>query len=340
MENSEGNNIELHKVFGFKSLFLKLIGVIAATVAIKGFMIPNHFLDGGLLGISILIHEFYHIDVWVPLLLLNLPFVIISYKKIGKTFAVHAFIALVLLGISLNVLPIPEITKDHFLVAAFGGVFVGLGIGFVIRSGGVIDGLEIIAEFTNKKFGITTSEIIMAINTIVFLIIAIFLGLEKAMYSIITFFTAIKVSDYVVDGFEKLICLTIISANHEVIKDLIVNKFDKPITVYKGERGNLPGSYNERHDCDIVATVVTRLEVHKIKKAIAKADPKAFMFVQNINEVKGGLVSRRTGHWNNFLSLRRRNCIILLIRILLHYKKTNPKLLGESFRVLSTITKS
>lgn len=221
---------------------------------------------------------------------------LISFKKIDKSFALHSLLALVLLGIALNVLPIPEITKDHFLVAAFGGVFVGLGIGFVIRSGGVIDGLEVIAEFTNKKFELTTSEIIMAINTVVFLVIAFFLGLEKAMYSIITFFTVIKVSGYVVDGFEKLICLTIISPNDKVIKDIIVNKFDKPITVYKGERGNLPGSFDVSHDCDIIATVVTRLEVHKIKKAIAQADPKAFMFVQNINEVKGGLISRQTHH--------------------------------------------
>lgn len=296
MHTPNKNEIGLSRVFNFKSILLKILWVIAATIAIKGFMIPNHFLDGGLLGIAILIHEFYHIDVWIPLLLLNFPFVIISFKKIDKSFALHSLLALILLGITLYVLPIPEITKDHFLVAAFGGVFVGLGIGFVIRSGGVIDGLEVIAEFTNKKFGLTTSEIIMAINTIVFLIIAFFLGLEKAMYSIITFFTAIKVSDYVVDGFEKLICLTIISPNHQVIKDIIVNKFDKPITVYKGQRGNLPGSFTISHDCDIVATVVTRLEVHKIKKAITQADPKAFMFVQNINEVKGGLISRESHH--------------------------------------------
>ena len=168
----DSNKLELKTVFAPKSLLLKIIGIVCAVVAIKGFMIPNHFLDGGLLGISILIHEFYHIDVWIPLLLLNLPFVYIGYKKIGKTFAAHALLALILLGIALNVLEIPEITNDSFLVAAFGGVFVGLGIGFVIRGGGVIDGLEVIAEYTNKQFGLSTAEIIMAINTTIFLIIA------------------------------------------------------------------------------------------------------------------------------------------------------------------------
>ncbi|WP_353777875.1 YitT family protein [Winogradskyella sp. 3972H.M.0a.05] len=296
MGNHTTESVEFSNIFSLKSLLLKLIGVVAATIAIKGFMIPNHFLDGGLLGISILIHEIYHIDVWMPLLILNIPFVVIGYKKIGKNFAAHALLSLILLGIALNVLPIPTVTKDHFLVAAFGGVFVGLGIGFVIRGGGVIDGLEVIAEYTNKQFGLSTAEIIMAINTTIFLVIAFYLGLEKAMYSILTFFTALKVSDYVVDGFEKLISLTIISPNDQLIKDLVVNKFNKPITVYKGERGNLPGIETISHDCDIIVTVVTRLEVHKMKKAIAEADPKAFMFVQNIKEVKGGVISRQVGH--------------------------------------------
>lgn len=287
---------DFKNVFSFKSLLLKILGVTCAVIAIKGFMIPNHFLDGGLLGISILIHEFYHIDVWIPLLILNIPFVFIGYKKIGKTFAAHALVSLIILGLALNVLPIPTITRDSFLVAAFGGVFVGLGIGLVIRGGGVIDGLEVIAEYTNKQFGLSTAEIIMAINTTIFLTIAFYLGLEKAMYSILTFFTAIKVSDYIVDGFEKLISLTIISPNDQLIKDMVVNKFNKPISVYKGERGNLPGNFGVKHDCEIIVTVVTRLEVHKIKKAISEADPQAFMYIQNIREVSGGVISRKTGH--------------------------------------------
>lgn len=296
MSKSNLNPLDLRSVLSFKSLLLKIIGVSCTVIAIKGFMIPNLFLDGGLLGISILIHEFYHIDVSIPLILLNLPFVYIGYKKFGKNFAAHTFISLVFLGLLLSVLTVPTVTQDHFLVAVFGGVFIGLGIGLIIRGGGVIDGLEVIAAYTNTKFGLTTTEIIMAINTTIFLIIAFFLGLEKAMYSIITFFTALKISDYVVDGFEKLISLTIISPNDQLIKDLIVNQFNKPITIYKGERGNLPGNYDIKHDCEVIVTVVTRLEVHKMRKAIAKADPKAFMFIQNINEVDGGLISRKTGH--------------------------------------------
>lgn len=296
MSNHTSETISLKNIFSIKSLLFKIIGIICAVVAIKGFMIPNHFLDGGITGISILIHEFYHIEVSIPLVILNLPFIYIGYKKIGKSFAVNSLLAVILLGIVMHFMPVPIVTKDHFLTAVFGGIFVGLGIGFVIRGGGVIDGLEVIAEYSNKKFGLTTTEIIMAINTTIFLIIAFYLGLEKAMYSIITFFTALKVSDYVVDGFEKLISLTVISPNSDIVKSIIVKDFKKAITVYKGERGNLPGSFNVTHDCDIIVTVVTRLEVHKIKQAIAVADPLAFTYVQNIGEITGGIVSKKSNH--------------------------------------------
>ncbi len=296
MSNHTSETISFKNIFSIKSLLFKIIGIICAVIAIKGFMIPNHFLDGGITGISILIHEFYHIEVSIPLVVLNLPFIYIGYKIIGKNFAVNSLLAVILLGIVMHFMPVPVITKDHFLTAIFGGVFVGLGIGFVIRGGGVIDGLEVIADYSNKKFGLSTTEIIMAINTMIFLIIAFYLGLEKAMYSILTFFTALKVSDYVVDGFEKLISLTVISPNSDIVKSIIVNDFKKAITVYKGERGNLPGSFNVTHDCDIIVTVVTRLKVHKIKKAIALADPSAFTYVQNIGEISGGIVSKKNNH--------------------------------------------
>lgn len=296
MSQRPAQPLNIKNILSVRSFLLKIIGVFFAVIAIKGFMIPNHFLDGGLLGISILIHEFYHIDVSIPLIILNLPFVYIGFKKIGKNFAAHSLITVFLLGVLLNILTIPTVTNDSFLTAIFGGVFVGLGIGLVIRGGGVLDGLEVIAEYTNDQFGLSSSEIIMAINTSIFLIIAFYLGIEKAMYSILTFFTAIKVSDYIVDGFEKLICLSIIAPDSEKVKSIIVNDFNKAITIYKGERGNLPGSYNVKHDCDIIVAVVTRLELHKIKKAINAAEPKAFMFVQNVREVGGGIVSKKSAH--------------------------------------------
>ncbi|NNE28712.1 MAG: YitT family protein [Saprospiraceae bacterium] len=273
-----------------------VLGTLCAVVAIKGFMIPNHFLDGGITGIAILIYEFTHINVAIPLLILNLPFIWIGYKKVGKNFAASALLAIVLLAIFMVLVPVPMITQEKVLIAVFGGFFMGLGIGFVIRAGGVIDGLEVIADYTHKKSGITPAEIIMAINTLIFLIVAFKLGLDKAMYSILTFFTAIQVSHYVVDGFEEFTALTVISRKDDEIKDLIVNRFNKAISVYKGERGYLPGQFEVKNDVDIIVAVVTRLEIQKIKEAIFECDPTAFIYVQRIKDVGGGVVSRTQSH--------------------------------------------
>lgn len=293
---SSNQSINWNEVFSIRSILFIILGSICGTIAIKGFMIPNHFIDGGVTGVSILIHEIFHIDVSIPLVLINLPFIIIGYYKIGKNFAIHALIAVILLAILLQFVEVPAITHDKVLIAIFGGLFIGLGIGFVIKGGGVIDGLEVLAEYSNKKLPISTAEIIMITNTVLFLIAAYSLGIEKAMYSILTYFTAMQVSGYVVDGFEEYTSLTIISSKHEEMKEMIVKTHNKAISVYKGERGYLPGSFDVKHDTDIIVTVVTRLEILKLKNSIFNTDPNAFIFIQSIKEVGGGEVKRLRAH--------------------------------------------
>lgn len=289
--------INWKSIFSFSSIAYTIIGVVLAVIALKGFMIPNHFLDGGVTGISILAHEIFHVNISWVMIVLNIPFIYIGYKKIGKTFAVQSTVAITLLAILMYFVHFDDaITNDKILIAIFGGFLIGLGIGFVIKSGGVIDGLEVIADYTNKKYGFTTSEIILAINTLIFLTAAFSFGPEAAMYSILTYFTATKTADYVVDGFEEYTALTIVSKEHEKVKSIIVNDFNKAISVYKGERGYLPGSFNIKQDCDIVMTIVTRLEIHRIKEAIAEADPTAFFYVQSIKEVTGGIIKKSRIH--------------------------------------------
>jgi uncharacterized membrane-anchored protein YitT (DUF2179 family) len=289
--------IDLKVVFDPKSLLFILMGVLSATVALQGFMIPNHFLDGGVTGISILIHEYFHFPIYLLLTVFNLPFVYIGYRKIGKNFAVQTALAIFLLSVSMYFIKIPDaFTNDKLLIAVFGGLLIGLGIGLVIRGGAVIDGLEVLADYTHKKSGFSTSEIILVINSALFLGIAFKFGIESAMYSILTYYTAMKISDYVVDGFEEFTALTIISKDHDKIKSVIVNDFGKAISVYKGERGYLPGSFDISHDCDIVMTIVTRLEIHRLRQALTEVDPQAFFFVQSIKEVKGGIVQKSGGH--------------------------------------------
>lgn len=272
------------------------LGVLCAGVAIKGLMIPNHFLDGGVTGISILIHEITHLNVSLILVILNIPFVIIGYRKIGRSFGIISTVAILLLALFMQYVSIPTITEDKILIALFGGFLIGLGIGFVIRGGGVIDGMEVIADYTNRKVAFSSGEIIMLINTILFLSAAAFLGIETALYSILTYFTAMKTSDYVVDGFDEYTAITIVSTKPDEIKKVIVEDFNKAIFVYKGERGYLPGNFNVKHDCDIVVSIVTRLETHRLTEYITNVDPKAFMFLQGIKEVRGGIVRRKTNH--------------------------------------------
>ncbi|MEZ4911734.1 MAG: YitT family protein [Saprospiraceae bacterium] len=283
-------------LFSLASILYTFFGAFFAVIALKGFMIPNHFLDGGVTGISILFHELFHIDVSILVFCINLPFIYIGYRRIGKNFALHSLIAILLFAIMMHLFNIPTVTNDKILIAIFGGFLIGLGVGFVIKAGGVLDGLEVIADYTNKKSGISTSEIILFTNSLLFLSAAFYFGIEPAMYSILTYFTAIQTSDYVVDGFEEYTALTIISKEYETVKSIIVNDYKKAITVYKGERGYLPGNFDVKHDCDIVITIVTRLELHRIKQAVHLADPDAFFFVDSIKEVSGGIVKRMRKH--------------------------------------------
>jgi uncharacterized membrane-anchored protein YitT (DUF2179 family) len=258
-------------------------------------MVPNNFLDGGVTGISILVKAFANIHISILLIVFNIPFLIIGYRKIGKTFSIQATLAILLLAAGMYFIEIPSFTTDKVLIAVFGGFFIGLGIGFVIRGGGVIDGLEVIGYYTQKRSGLTSGEIILALNTLMILGAGFKFGIETAMYSILVYFTAMKTSDYVVDGFEEYTALTIISGEFSQVKSLIVNDFGKAISVYKGERGYLPGKFEMKHDVDIIMTIVTRLEIHRLKEAITEVDSNAFFYVQSIKEVKGGIIKKKSG---------------------------------------------
>jgi uncharacterized membrane-anchored protein YitT (DUF2179 family) len=289
----KSDRVDWKHVWSIKNLLHIIAGVLLAVLAMKGFMIPNRFLDGGVTGISILLHEIFHINISILVIALNLIFIYLGYRKIGKTFAVQTSIAVILLSIGLLFIDIPAITNEKLLIAIFGGIFMGAGIGLVIRGGGVIDGAEVIAVFTKRKVGFSNSEIIMLINCIIFAVAALEFGLETAMYSIITFFTATRATNYVVDGIEEFTAMNIISSREEEIKNLLVNELGKGITVYKGERGYLPGSYDIKTDCQIIVTIVTRLEIKQIQDAVALIDPKAFVYILSIKEATGGILKAK-----------------------------------------------
>jgi len=286
----QGDLINWETVWNLKNMLQIILGVGMAVFAMKGFMIPNRFMDGGVTGISILLHEISHFNISIFILVFNLGFIYLGYKRIGKTFAVQTSLAVILLAIGLLFSDIPAVTTDRLLIAIFGGILMGTGVGLVIRSGGVIDGAEVIAVFTKRRTGFSNSEIIMLFNTFIFAGAAFHFGLETAMYSLITYFAATRATDYVVDGIEQYTSIHIISAQHDSVKKLLVNELGKGITVYKGERGYLPGSFDIKQDCEIIVTIVTRLEINQIQESISEIDPKAFMYIQNVKEAAGGIL--------------------------------------------------
>ncbi len=280
------------KLYTWQGFVSSMLGVVLGVFALKGFMIPNLFMDGGITGISMLLHESYHLSFAFVYLVFNLIFCILAYVYVNKQFAIRTLVAVSILCAGVQFVDIQAITTDKLLIALFGGSIIGLAMGLVIRGGGALDGFEILALFTTRKIGFTVSEVILFFNSIIFLVAALKFGIESAMYSLITYFAAVKMADYVVDGIEEFTALTIISKKPEEIKKLLTEGFGKGITIYKGERGYLPGTTAGALACDIIVIIVTRLELLNIRDEISKTDPEAFMYVNSIKETRGGVVKK------------------------------------------------
>ena len=289
-------NRKLSKELVVQDIIFLIAGIVAASIGLKSFLIPNHFLDGGVTGLSLLVHEILHWHLGLVLILFNLPFILISYKMIGKPFALKTLAAVIGVSLLLQYVQFPELTDDKLLVAVFGGFFLGLGIGLSMRGGGTFDGIEVLAIFTLKRTGFTITEIILAFDVLMFFIAGFFINIETALYAMLTYYVAIQTTKYVIDGIEAYTGVTIISGNSEAIKNFLVMKMNKGITIYKGERGFMKDSFEVSKECDVVFTVVTRLEVRRLKKAIYSIDPNAFVFTHTINETSGGILKKIVKH--------------------------------------------
>lgn len=280
----------------FKDYLLALIGIFSISFALKSLLMPNHFFDGGITGIALLVHEKFHYNIALIFIVFNIPFLLLGAKLIGKSFAIKSFLAIIILGLFLLFIPYPVITHDKLIIAVFGGFFIGLGVGLGMKSGFALDGIEVLAVYTGKKVGFSMSEIILGINIIIFSVAALFFGLEAAFYSMLTYFVASKTINYVVEGFEEFTGVTIISSKSEEVKQFLVLQMSKGITVYKGERGFMKENFDNSLATDIIFTVVTRLEVRKLKNAIHQIDSSAFIFSNSIKETAGGILKKRHEH--------------------------------------------
>ncbi len=274
-----------------KDFFLIAIGIFSAAFGFKGFLLTNHFIDGGATGISLLISAITGTPLYILVILINIPFVILGYKVLGKTFAIKTAMAITGLALVLALVHFPDVTNDALLVAVFGGFFLGVGIGLSVRGGAVIDGTEVLAIYLSRKLGTTIGDIIVGINIIIFSVAAYFLSIEIALYSMITYLVASKSLDFIIEGIEEYIGVTIISIHTEQVRSMIINSLGRGVTIYSGKRGF--GKNGETGDIDIVYTVITRLELNKLNTEIMKIDTNAFVVMTSVKDTKGGMIKKR-----------------------------------------------
>ena len=274
---------------------LILLGIMLASFGLKGFLVPNHFIDGGITGISLLTYQLTGVPVSIWLIIFNAPFIILGAKQIGKKFAVSTSIAIVTLAAVIYFVDFPVITDDKLLISIFGGFFLGAGIGLAIRGGCVIDGTEILAVYLNRRSILSMGDIILLINVIIFLAAGFVLGIETALYSILTYLSASKTVDFIIQGIEEYTGVTIVSAKSAQIREAIINNLGRGVTIYKGERGFESSQFKSKN-IDIIFTVVTRLEVSKLKQEVEQIDHKAFIVMSTISDTKGGIIKRRPLH--------------------------------------------
>ena len=264
-----------------------LLGTLSAGFGLKGFLLPNMFIDGGVMGISLIIAELSEIPLSILIVAVNLPFLIMGFSTISRQFALKSIVAIVLLAISVHFIPYPIITNDKLLIAVFGGFFLGLGIGLAIRGGSVIDGTEVLAVFVSRKTSLTIGDVILLFNTLIFGVAAYVFTIEIALYAMLTYLAASKTVDFVVSGIEEYVGVTIISDKNEEIRLAIIEKLGRGCTIYSGKRGQT------LKQTEIVYTLITRLELAKLHTEIDKIDENAFIVMHSIKDAKGGMIKKR-----------------------------------------------
>lgn len=268
------------------------IGAIIAAAGLDFFLVPNDILDGGVIGLSIIAAELTGLSMSIFLIILNLPFLYIGYRKIGLKFTLHTLYGVVILSICTNYFHHFEpVTNDLFLATIIGAVILGTGVGLVIRTGGSLDGTEIIAILVSKKRPVSVGQFIMIVNVFIFILAAFLVfSWETAMYSIITYYIAYKMIDIVVEGLEELKSVTIISDHPEEIADSLIKQLGRGLTYIQGQ-----GVFTNQPK-KIIYTIVTRIELSTLRSIVEEIDPNALVAIENIADVSGSNFDKASPH--------------------------------------------
>lgn len=277
------------------SYILILMGILSAGMGVKGFLLSSRFIDGGVTGISMLIAEITGAPLSILIFVINIPFLLLGYKRLGMSFAVKSMASIAGLSLCLALVHFPDVTHDKLLTAVFGGFFIGVGIGLAIKGGAVLDGTEIAALLLSKQTQLLkVSDVILLLNVIIFTLALFFLGVESALYSILTYLSASKMVDFILNGIEQYTGITVVSIKGEAIRSAIT-KMGRGVTVYEGKSGyGKDGHVNDTRD--IIFTVATRFEIPAIKRAILNIDPAAFIVQHSVDDTTGGLIKRKGLH--------------------------------------------
>jgi len=270
-----------------RSTILIVLGIFSAAFGLKGFLLSSHFIDGGVTGVSMLLSNVLGWPLSLLILIINVPFIIIAYRQIGRFFAVRSVLAIAGLSLCLALVKFPDVTPDRLLTAVFGGFFIGAGIGLAIRGGAVLDGTEIAALLISKGSHILkVGDVILILNVVIFSSAAFFLGIDSALYSMLTYFAASKTVDFLIHGVEEHTAIIIVSERSEPIRQGIIQRLQRGVTVFKGKGGLT------NQDQDILYCVVTRLEIGRVKSVVRDFDEDAFMVVHGLADAEGGVVKR------------------------------------------------
>jgi uncharacterized membrane-anchored protein YitT (DUF2179 family) len=270
---------------------LIVLGILCAGMGLKGFLMSSRFIDGGVTGISMLLSDIFGFPLSVLIALINLPFIALGYHQMGRNFAIKSALAIAGLSVCVEFIKYPDVTPDKLLTAVFGGFFIGAGIGLAMRGGAVLDGTEIAALLISKNIYILkVGDVILILNIFIFATAAFFLGIDSALYSILTYVAASKTVDFLVYGIEQYHAIVIISPRSEEIRVAMLDDLKRGVTVYRG-RGGLAET-----EQDILYCVVTRLEIAQVKSLVEAIDKEAFIVIYHLADVSGGTVKKRILH--------------------------------------------
>lgn len=281
-----------------KDTILMAIGVFSASIGLECFLVPNNMLDGGVTGISLLLSRIFSWNLSVLIFAINFPFILMGIKQISWKFGLKTFIAIVALSLSIEFISFPVVTQDRLLIAVFGGFFLGAGVGFAMRGSSVLDGTEILALYFSRKYATQVGEFILIINIIIFSIAALAFNLETALYSILTYIVASRAVDYISQGIEEYIGVTIVSDYSKEIRKTIIQKLNRGVSVYKGKRGIIGKTADKEgiNDQDILFVVITKLELAKLQRELERIDENVFYVTHKLGSARGGMLKKLPLH--------------------------------------------